>query len=825
MTSSNAELLERFANRTAVLGIVGLGYVGLPLAVEFARAGLRVIGVDVDPRKIEALGRGESYIQDVPAAEVADLVRRGRLAATTDYAELRQADAVSICVPTPLRKTRDPDMSYVIDAAEKVTAAAHPGMLIVLESTTYPGTTEEIFEPRLKERGFTLGTDIFLAFSPERIDPANLQYGVRNTPKVVGGTTPACTEAAVALYRLAVDTVVPVSSPRAAEMVKLLENTFRAVNIGLVNEVALMCAKLDLNVWEVIEAAATKPYGYMKFTPGPGIGGHCLSGEEWVFVRDKAGTQVLTLYGLVERLKTAGAEPMVETADLSVFAPQSLEVLSLDPSGGGAVYRRLEYVSRRRYAGPSRSIWTQDGRRLSTTDGHPMMIWSGEELQAVRADQLRPGDRLVVPLGQPETPVADIDLIAHITEADCRRMRVKPRQGRYADHAAALRPHLLTLKLSPRDVFKQNVMPLAAYLELERRGLMPFPRTEVDLVTGRGPSYNTFPAVVLLDEDFARLLGYYLSEGCLTDDAALRVRFTFHVKETEYIADLKSILEKLGVAYSEYRDRRWQSHHIKVSSRPLGLLVRDVLGCGVNCYTMKIPARFLGAPEPLRLALLAGLLRGDGDVHHVSGRWEYQKRGKTYTHHSNSCQAGYFSSSPVLFQQVARLLHGLDWVPTFKRTKPQLRLWGATQLERLTPLFLGEKRQRLEAYAAGRRKPMSTSHFERHPGFATIAVRTVEDAAPLEHVYSLEVEDTHTFVTSYGLLAHNCIPLDPLYLSWKLKSLNYTARFIELADTINSQMPHHVVTLVADALNEDGRALRGARVLVLGAAYKKDVDD
>lgn len=276
MTSSNAELLERFANRTAVLGIVGLGYVGLPLAVEFARAGLRVIGVDVDPRKIEALGRGESYIQDVPAAEVADLVRRGRLAATTDYAELRQADAVSICVPTPLRKTRDPDMSYVIDAAEKVTAAAHPGMLIVLESTTYPGTTEEIFEPRLKERGFTLGADIFLAFSPERIDPANLQYGVRNTPKVVGGTTPACTEAAVALYQLAVDTVVPVSSPRAAEMVKLLENTFRAVNIGLVNEVALMCAKLNLNAWEVIEAAATKPYGFMKFTPGPGIGGHCI---------------------------------------------------------------------------------------------------------------------------------------------------------------------------------------------------------------------------------------------------------------------------------------------------------------------------------------------------------------------------------------------------------------------------------------------------------------------------------------------------------------------------------------------------------------------
>ncbi len=258
------------------MAVVGLGYVGLPLAVEFARAGLRVIGLDVDTRKVEALRAGQSYIQDVPTEVVADLVARGRLAATTDYAELRHADAVSICVPTPLRKTRDPDMSFVVSAAEAIVQVCHPGFLIVLESTTYPGTTEEVFEPKLTERGFRIGEDVFLAFSPERIDPANPRFGVRNTPKVVGGTTPACTEAAAALYGLAVDHVVPVSSPRAAEMVKLLENTFRAVNIGLVNEVALMCARLGVDAWEVIDAAATKPYGFMRFTPGPGIGGHCI---------------------------------------------------------------------------------------------------------------------------------------------------------------------------------------------------------------------------------------------------------------------------------------------------------------------------------------------------------------------------------------------------------------------------------------------------------------------------------------------------------------------------------------------------------------------
>lgn len=271
-----SQLLSRIHDRSAVVGIVGLGYVGLPLAVEFAKAGFKVIGVDVDPRKVEALNAGRSYIPDVKTEDVAALRAAGRLEAGTDYAALQSADAVSICVPTPLRKTRDPDMSYVIGAAEKIAEIAHPGLLVVLESTTYPGTTEEIMQPPLEAKGFKIGEDVFLAFSPERINPGDPIYGVRNTPKVIGGATPACTEVTQALYATAIDRVVPVASMRAAEMVKLLENTFRSVNIGLVNEMALMCDKLDIDVWDVIEAAATKPYGFMKFTPGPGIGGHCI---------------------------------------------------------------------------------------------------------------------------------------------------------------------------------------------------------------------------------------------------------------------------------------------------------------------------------------------------------------------------------------------------------------------------------------------------------------------------------------------------------------------------------------------------------------------
>jgi UDP-N-acetyl-D-glucosamine dehydrogenase len=269
-------LKEKIDGRTARVGVIGLGYVGLPLAVEFARAGFDVTGFDVDQSKVAEVNAGRSYILDVSSDDLAARVKAGKLRATTDMSKLADMDAVDICVPTPLRKTKDPDMSYVVSAAEEIAKRLHPGMLVVLESTTYPGTTAEVLQPMFEAKGLKVGEDFFLAFSPERVDPANEKYTTKNTPKVVGGTTPACSEVAAALYRSAVDTVVPVTSTQVAEMVKLLENTFRAVNIGLVNEIALMSHRMNIDVWEVIDAAKTKPFGFMPFYPGPGLGGHCI---------------------------------------------------------------------------------------------------------------------------------------------------------------------------------------------------------------------------------------------------------------------------------------------------------------------------------------------------------------------------------------------------------------------------------------------------------------------------------------------------------------------------------------------------------------------
>jgi UDP-N-acetyl-D-glucosamine dehydrogenase len=271
------ELLRaKIADGSAVCGVVGLGYVGLPLAVEMGNVDLKVIGLDVSKRVVNDLNAGKSHIKDIPSADVARLRKSGHFEATTEMSRLAECDVISICVPTPLSKTKDPEMSYVIAATESVAASLRPGQLIVLESTTYPGTTRELMIPLLQARGLEVGSDIFLCFSPERVDPGNEKWHTKNTPKVIGGVTPQCGELGAALYGKFIDTMVPVSSPEAAELTKLLENTFRMINIGLANEMAQICERLGVDVWEVIDAAATKPFGYMKFTPGPGLGGHCI---------------------------------------------------------------------------------------------------------------------------------------------------------------------------------------------------------------------------------------------------------------------------------------------------------------------------------------------------------------------------------------------------------------------------------------------------------------------------------------------------------------------------------------------------------------------
>ncbi len=276
-TATASEVLaEKIRNRTARVGVVGLGYVGLPLAVEFAKAGFEVTGIDVQQSKVDSLNRGESYVQDIPTSVFRPLAESGKIRATSDFSAVASLDTINICVPTPLRKTKDPDMSFIVSATQEIARYLKPATLVILESTTYPGTTDELVLPMLEAEGRKVGEQFFLCFSPERVDPGNPVYQTVNIPKVVGGITAECTKMGALFYSQALEKVVPVSSTSVAEMVKLLENTFRMINIGLVNEMALMCDRMGINVWEVIDAAATKPFGFMPFYPGPGLGGHCI---------------------------------------------------------------------------------------------------------------------------------------------------------------------------------------------------------------------------------------------------------------------------------------------------------------------------------------------------------------------------------------------------------------------------------------------------------------------------------------------------------------------------------------------------------------------
>jgi len=275
-TEAYVELETKIATKTAAFGVIGLGYVGLPLGLTFSEAGFNVTGIDIDTKRIEAILAGRSYITDVDEKDIQQAIRNKRFRVTGDLSEIRNLQAVSICVPTPLRKTKDPDMSYVIAAADAIAKELRPGQLIILESTTYPGTTEELILPALETRGLKVGRDFFLAYSPERVDPGNPNFATKDIPKVIGGVTPRCAELAAKLYGSAMKHIVPVSSTRVAEMVKLLENTFRSVNIALVNEIALMCSHMKIDVWEVIKGASSKPFGFMPFYPGPGLGGHCI---------------------------------------------------------------------------------------------------------------------------------------------------------------------------------------------------------------------------------------------------------------------------------------------------------------------------------------------------------------------------------------------------------------------------------------------------------------------------------------------------------------------------------------------------------------------
>jgi nucleotide sugar dehydrogenase len=826
------ELAKKIKDKKAKIGIIGLGYVGLPLAVEFAGAGFEVHGLDTDIKRVKKVNRGISYILDVSSRELRLLVQSGHLKATADERVLKEVDAIIICVPTPLRKTREPDISYILSATEKIAKRIRKGQLIVLESTTFPGTTHEIILPKLESKGLKAGEDFYLAFSPERVDPGNKTYTTSNIPKVVGGITKNCTNMARLLYG-SITRVVPVSSSKVAEMVKLLENTFRAVNIGLINEMALMCDRLDIDVWEVIDAARTKPFGFMPFYPGPGIGGECIDKEEFIFIKhgNEKGIKAIKIGDFVSQVERSPLSTKQVYNGTTLFSVPDVYTLSYDRRLGKTCFKKIKLVSVREYADSVIRIITDDNRKLKVTKRHPLLVYNNG-IKIKFAEDLQREDELLIfnhapSLNNNNNNRTSIDLIEYFKNHRLRHnIRIKSKILKFKDCKKHLIPYLRPFckNYNYKDYFRGNYIPFDVFTELEKKRILPLRREDMLLCTGRGPSYNQIPAVINLSEGFCRLIGYYLSEGCICEDKTIRVYFSFGRKEKEYISDVEKILKVFGLKYSEDNLKKWKTTRIKVSSKIFGILIRDILNCGTNSYTMQIPSLFFEFSDRYKLSLLSGILRGDGGVEHVSEKRQYEKNLKRYCHNRNTATVSYYSASPVLFQQIIFLLQGLHFIPSFKKREGLLNLCGDSHLKRLVKLFDGQKKGRLDSYFKNKRKILPSKSFKSYGSFATVKIKNIERATSSK-VCSLEVEDTNTFVTSYGIITHNCIPADPIYLLWRARLAGFEARFIELASQINSFMPHFVVDKISYALNTQRKPLKGSKVFIIGIAYKSNVSD
>ncbi len=838
-------LKRAFKKRRAHVAVVGLGYVGIPTVLAMVRAGIRVTGIDIDKKRVADLNRGKSFIAEIPDAAIREAQKKFR--ATTDWKELRKANAVLIAVPTPLTRNKTPDTSAIETAAKNISKSLRKGTLVVLESTTYPGTTEELLRPILEKSGLRAGKDFYLAFAPERVDPGS-KHRFTDIPKVVGGIDARSTELAAALYGSFLRGVHRVSSPRAAEMTKLLENIFRLVNISLVNELKMIADKMGIDFWEVIEAAKTKPYGFMPFYPGPGVGGHCLEKHQRVVIEEKREVNAYTMEELYRKYAdacvkrqpalVAAAQENVSDGHTLAFSKNThhsvnsplapFRVASFDSNKGTISFERVDFISKRE-SNHVLNIKCHYNRELRVTDEHPLYVWDEgtKTLRVKWAKDLRPGEFLVYPRLLPQsTRVPAYDLIAALQKqfpSLIPRYRVKLKERLWRDYKENLDPCFVGDD-KKQDYLKNNSIPLEEYLRIEKN--LPVPRTKILLVSGRGSSFGTLPAILSFDSEWARLLGYYLSEGCITEDAkTMGIRWTFHSKEKEYIEDVEAILRNKGIAFSTYQDEQWRSFHIKVSSTLLALFFQDILHTGVDCYTMRIPQElFMSAPE-FRKEVLAGILRGDGGVWRTNRPNSYRKNGRSYTHHNNSIELCYFTSSPILFEQVQLILNELGVIYKLERRPGLIKMKGPENARTLAVLFSGAKRHLVEDYLRQISKRPHYDYARTTDGYVLIRVKTITRIEEVQDVYSLEVNRHSTFLTNGGLAIHNCIPLDPFYLSWKAREYNFFTRFIDLAGEINELMPHHVVTKVIWALNARGKAVRGAKILVLGVAYKKDIDD
>lgn len=797
---------------TRTIAIVGLGYVGLPLAVAFSISGhFSVIGFDINGKRVIELQSGKDATEAVSGVALQNATQK--IFFTNNPEELKKANYIIVAVPTPVDDAKRPDLTPLQSASTIVGKNLAKGAMVIYESTVYPGVTEDVCLPILeKESGMRLlAGDFGLGYSPERINPGDDKHRLDNVIKIVSGHDKETLEKIAALYETIVNAgVYRAPSIKVAEAAKITENIQRDTNIAVMNELALIFSKLGIDTKEVLDAAGTK-WNFHKYTPGL-VGGHCFDKKTMVFLKDKNRQKITTMGQYIDSLN-----PQKKVGEWEISYPKDLQILSYDDAKTS--FKPVTAVSKRK-SEKLLKIKSAYNYVLEVTDQHPVLIREAGHLKIKQAKDIVVGDSLVLnknlPSGKKELA---IDILPYLHKNLSKKIRVKIRGRKIKEFKEIINKHISGKK---GNYYVWDYLPLEKYLLLEKK--LKIPKEKIFLCTGRGPGLKKFPRLFKINKDILRLIGYYLSEGCITSDTSLRTRFTFHRKEKEYIDDVTSILRKTGIDYSLYQDKTYQSTVIKVSSTIFGFVLRDILKTGTNCYNMQVPELFFEWNKKAKEEILKGLFRGDGGVTWYHGKRAYKKNRRNFMHENNSIVVSYFTSSPILFQQVMLFILNQDILPKLAKREGYLTITGHEDVKKVKDWFSGEKKEKIMQYIQNKQKEVTYRRAEKHENYIAINVESIEKKKT-DFVYSMEVDETHTLITSNGIIAHNCIGVDPYYLAFEATKHGYHPKIILSTREVNDYMARHLAEMTIKELNNAGKILKHSTVVLLGLTFKENVTD
>ncbi len=777
--------------------VVGLGYVGLPLAVLLNKE-FNVVGFDISKERIKELKEGYDRTREV---EKEDLLN-SNIEFTTNPEKISECELIIITVPTPINEFKIPDLKPIKGATHTVGKYMPKNAVVVYESTVYPGLTEEECVPILeKESGMKWKKDFHVGYSPERVNPGDKQHTIDKIVKVVAGDTPEITEFLAELYGSVITAGIhKAPNIKTAEAAKVIENTQRDLNIALMNELSLIFHKMDIDTKEVLEAASTK-WNFLRFEPGL-VGGHCQIGSEYIFVKDEDGIKEITFKEFIENEIETKRKIVYSGTEFFIPAKQ-YEVMSFNPYVEKTTFETSSVFTKRKYD-KFVEIKTSIGNHQVVSDKHPVIVKSGESYKVKLAKDLKVGDEIPVVTKLPTIFKSEkLNLIDLIKNTNLKnKVRVKIKNKSWKTFKNLINKENLGKKVS--NFIYWDYLPFEDYLKIRKEFRKLENEKNLELITGKGNSFSKVPAVFEVDENFARFIGYYLSEGCLTKDKKTsRVRISINSKEEELLEDITKILQNWEISFSIYKDKNFDSLTIKISNQLFAYML-EYLKCGKNSYDAKIPSVILYNTDEIRYELLKGLFRGDGGF--------------------SASKITYFSSSERLFHQIILLLHNFDIFPFVQKRKGLLEIYAKNEIQKFRNVFLDGKKEKLIQFLENRKGGISKNYY-KSDGFLIAKVKEVKFFEKEDTIYSLEVPKTKNYITTCGIMTHNCIGVDPYYLTFKAEALGHHPEVILAGRRINDNMGKYVAENTVKLMIKAGKAVKDSKVLILGFTFKENISD